>query len=53
MDGAGETFGLVDCEGFREEEAGLSVGGEESGKRAEGKEKVRGGINVSGKVDFV
>lgn len=27
--------------------------GEESGKRAEGKEKVRGGTNVSGKVDFV
>lgn len=26
--------------------------GEESGKRAEGKEKVRGGINISGKVDL-
>lgn len=24
MDGTGEAFALVDCEGFREEEAGLS-----------------------------
>lgn len=27
MDGTGEAFALVDCEGFREEEAGLSEGG--------------------------
>lgn len=28
MDGTGEAFALVDCEGFREEEAGLSGWGE-------------------------